>query len=270
MTMAIGNAASAALLLLLLVLVVLAAYVLHKTRKIHLATYTLLKDASRSRRELDVLFAQIQSLLALERKLGLSDALPPLRGWAASPDFLLVLADDVLSFGPRSVVECGSGVSTLVISRCLQRNGSGHLYSLEHDGYYASKTRELLENYGLGDWATVLDAPLQTRRTATPWYDEDALPKDLAPIEMLIVDGPPAAIAPLARYPALPRLLPKMALHARVYLDDADREDEREVVRRWEQEFPEWHTAGDYRCEKGLRILHRKVGDSVTGIPGAP
>ena len=257
MAIVIGDFALFALFLFLLVLLALVAFVLHKTRRIHLATYALLKDSSRSRRELDVLFPQIQSLLALERKLGLTEALPPVRGWAASPDFLLAVADEVLGRRPRTVVECGSGVSTLVASRCLQLNGSGHLYSLEHDAHYGDRTRRMLQKYGLADWATVLNAPLHSEPSATPWYSEDAIPQDLAPIEVLIVDGPPAATSPLARYPALPRLIPRMASIARVLLDDADRDDEREIVKRWEKEFPEWHKVESDRCEKGLVVLHR-------------
>lgn len=242
----------AALLLLLVALVLL---VLHKTKKIHLATYTLLEDAAATHRETGVLFAQIQALLALERKLRLPEALPPLRGWAGSPDFLLVVADEVLNRKPRTVMECSSGVSTLVAARCLQLNGSGHVYSLEHDPNYAGKTRKLLDRYGLAAWATVLDAPLQTKHTETPWYTEEVIPEDLASIDILIVDGPPSQIAPLARLPALLRLLPRMTRNALIIVDDADREDEREMVRRWKQSFPEFQQI-DLYCEKGCVLLY--------------
>lgn len=167
MTISFGYfALLAVLLLLLLAFMVL---VLHKTRKIHLATYTLLNDSVHIRQETSALFAQIQALLALERKLNMDEALPPMRGWAGSPDFLLIVADEVLARKPQTVMECSSGVSTLVVARCLQMMSAGHLYSLEHDPDYAHKTRKLLDKYGLADWATVLDAPLQTKHTDTPW-----------------------------------------------------------------------------------------------------
>ncbi len=238
----------------LFLLVALVVFVLHKTRKIHLATYTLLNDVAATRRETEALFAQIQALLALERKLGLTEALPPMRGWAGSPDFLLIVADEMLTRKPQTVMECSSGVSTLVVARCLQLNGAGHVCSLEHDSDYADKTRKLLDKYGLADWATVLDAPLQTKYTDTPWYDEDMIPNNMGLVEMLIVDGPPSHTAPLARYPALPRLLSRMAKTALVILDDADREDEREMVIRWRQQFPELRQTNLY-CEKGCALL---------------
>lgn len=227
---------------------------LNKIRKIHLATFQLLNDAANTRKETESLFAQLQSLLALERKLGLEHALPPMRGWAGSPDFLLAVADEVTNSKPRTVVECSSGVSTLVTARCLQMNGIGHVYSLEHEPAYAQKTRDLLSRYGLSDWATVLDAPLQTRNTETPWYAEESIPADLPPIDLLIVDGPPTSVARLARYPAIPRLMPRMAKKAVVMADDADREDEREMVAQWRKTYPQLKETY-LPCEKGLAVL---------------
>lgn len=238
------------LVILLGIVTLLQLVILHKTRRIHLATFTIRDDTSEIRRETESLFAQTQALLALERKLGLSEALPPLRGWAGSPDFLLVIADEVLSRKPQTVVECSSGASTVVIARCLQINGNGHVFSLEHDPEFANKTRRLLAKHGLQEWATVLDAPLQTRHTKTPWYAEEALPTDLLPVDLMVVDGPPQAVGPLARYPALPRLMPRLADRAAIIVDDTDRDDETEMLRRWQVEFPQLRQFNCY-CEKG-------------------
>ena len=125
---------------------------------------------------------------------------------------------------------------------------------LEHEPAYAQKTRQLLRKYGLSDWATVLDAPLQTKTTDTPWYSEDAIPANLPPIDLLIVDGPPSGLARLARFPAFPRLMPRMASTAVVLVDDADREDEREMVGRWKKLYPGL-TEMALPFEKGLSVL---------------
>lgn len=239
---------------ILLFCLVFLSLILHKIRKIHLATYTLLDNATHTRSETDVLFAQIQALLALERKLNMMEALPPMRGWAGSPDFLLIVADEILSHKPQTVMECSSGVSTLVIARCLQMNGCGHVYSLEHNSDYADKTRQLLDKYGLAEWVTVLDAPLQTKRTNTPWYDEEAIPEHLSPIEVLIVDGPPSQTASLARFPALPQIMPRMAKEFVVIIDDANRDDEIKMIKLWKQQFP-YLKETKVSCEKGLVLL---------------
>jgi len=43
-----------------------------------------------------------------------------------------------------------------------------------------------------------------------------------------------------SRFPALPALADRLAPHALVILDDANREPEREIVERWQQLLPEW------------------------------
>ncbi|WP_304298667.1 class I SAM-dependent methyltransferase [Chromatium okenii] len=237
-----------------LLILVFAVFFLRKVmREIRLVIYGLLNDVSNTRQETSVLFAQIQALLALERKLDLSEALPPMRGWAGSPDFLLVVANEILTRKPQTIMECSSGVSTVVIARCLQMNGCGHVYSLEHDINYANKTRQLLVKYDLSEWSTVLDAPLETKHTETPWYSESMIPNNLSPIDILIIDGPPAQTAHLARFPALPRLQPRLSKNALIILDDAHRDDELEIVNRWKNLFSLQET--NMNCEKGCILL---------------
>jgi hypothetical protein len=133
-------------------------------------------------------------------------------------------------------------------------NGGGHVYSLEHDPVYAEKTRLLLGRYGLSDWATVLDAPLQKGSDGALWYAEEVIREDIPPVELLVVDGPPASTASLARFPALPRLISRMSENYLVMLDDADRDEEVETIRRWMDLFPALRKE-DLYCEKGAVLL---------------
>lgn len=110
----------------------IAGLTLHKVRRIHLATYGLSASILAVRRGTDALFRQLQALLALERKLKLDDALPPMRGRAGSPDFLVV-AKHIDRAKPNVVLECGAGVSTLVCAKILQKLGNGRVFSIEHD-----------------------------------------------------------------------------------------------------------------------------------------
>lgn len=236
-----------ALILLLLV------YLLHKVRHAHLLLYQM---GDQSRRGQDSLFRQLEALHGLYAELDLRGSLPPTRGWAASPDFLLVLARHARAAKPRCVVECSSGISTLVLARCLQLNGAGRVISLEHDRHYAEQTRAQLRQHGLQDWALVLDAPLQPQTLGAAsygWYDLSALPADLA-IDMLAIDGPPQATGALARYPAGPQLFPLLAPGAHVFLDDADRQDEVAILQQWQAEFPQLQQS-TRPCEKGCAVL---------------
>lgn len=138
----------------------------------------------------------------------------------------------------------------------MQINGGGHVYSLEHEAQFAEATRRLLRDYGLQDFASVIDAPLQSEGSQSPWYSLDGLPDSLPPVDVLVVDGPPASGAPLARYPALPRLKSRLAAKCSVFVDDADRPSEQETIRRWLHESPEF-SAEKVSCEKGLTVLRR-------------
>jgi predicted O-methyltransferase YrrM len=232
----------------------LALFMLFKIRRIHVATYEMQENIKATLKETTTLFAQIQAHNSLEKILGLPKPLPPMRGWAGSPDFLLTVAQDILRTKPENVTECSSGLSTLVSARCLQINGKGHVYSLEHDAHYAEKTRALLLENGLSEWATVFVAPLEKGKDGLIWYRENTLPKTEKPIDVLIIDGPPAPGSSMARFPAIPRLKDRFANKFAVFLDDADRADEIEAVKQWQQQL-NGVTETRPPAEKGLSIL---------------
>jgi hypothetical protein len=235
------------------VLLVLVMYSLYKLRKAHLLIFDF---RDQSRLDNANLFRQLEGLHGLYAELDLKASLPPTRGWAASPDFLLEVARHARSTKPAWVVECSSGTSTLVLARCLQLNGTGKVLSLEHSPQYAEQTRQQLRQHGLQDWAQVLDAPLLPHTLAGeswPWYDISKLPADRQ-IDMLVIDGPPQATRKQARYPAGPLLFPLLSAHGAVFLDDAARGDELAILPRWQQEFPALQHSSR-PCEKGCAVL---------------
>lgn len=255
-------------IILALVIVAVSAYTLYKARNIHLMLFAMARKLEMIERYqntnapqlMDSLFRQIESLVSLFVDLKLQRSLPATREWAASPDFLRELVSHALSTRPEVVVECGSGVSTIVLARCLALNGNGHLYSLEHSQTFAEQTRKELDKYGLSNWATVLDSPIkemEINNVAWKWYSLQHLPE--AQIDMLIVDGPPGDLGRLARYPAGPMLFPRLAPVATVFADDLIRNDESEVFDRWLQEFSSF-AAEIKPFEKGCGILRKSCG----------
>ena len=61
-------------------------------------------------------------------------------------------------------------------------------------------------------------------------------------VDMLTVDGPPQTSDSevLARYPALPAFAGQLSKEAAIFVDDAKRVTEQEMIRKWLQVFPEW------------------------------
>jgi len=199
----------------------------------------------------------VPSYLSLEKKLGFDKALPVTEHWSAAPDFLALISDYSLQNKPQVIVECSSGTSSLVLSQCCKLNQSGHVYSLENGDEFAMKTVRQLEDFMLADCCDVIHAPL--RETALvdehfQWYALDDLP-DIT-IDLLVIDGPPGFLQKHSRYPALPMLAERLAEHCAVFLDDAARDDEQALVRRWLAAYPDFQ-AEYIENERGCFILKR-------------
>lgn len=69
----------------------LMPYTYSTDRRPHLAACAIKDQAYNHLRDLDNLYKQIQAYSAHQRNLKFEEHLPPQRGWAASPDFLLTI-----------------------------------------------------------------------------------------------------------------------------------------------------------------------------------
>ena len=118
------------------------------------------------KKEIKQTFRQLEALQNLSAVLPANDVLPATRGWAASPDLLMVLVDLVITERPSLVVECGSGASTLWLALAMRRFGiDGRIIALffrSTDPVFGGKTRDLLARHDVRDLAEVRDAPLES------------------------------------------------------------------------------------------------------------
>lgn len=194
-------------------------------------------------KEVKQTFRQLEALQNLSAVLPAGGVLPATRGWAASPDLLVVLVDLVITERPSLVVECGSGTSTLWLALAMRRFGiDGRIIALEHDPVFGGRTRAFLARHDVRDLAEVRDAPLESFSLdgqTYSWYARRAW-EDLTGIDLLFVDGPPAATGSKARYPALPLLREALNLAATVVLDDLVVPDMQETLRLWLDACPEF------------------------------
>ncbi|MDH5711928.1 MAG: class I SAM-dependent methyltransferase, partial [Gammaproteobacteria bacterium] len=85
----------------------------------------------------------------------------------------------------------------------------------------------------------------------------DSLPD--VPIDILVIDGPPGFLQKNSRYPSLPLLFDRLSESCSVFLDDAARDDERELVAQWLIEYPGLqHAYHDF--ERGCSVLKINKG----------
>jgi hypothetical protein len=207
---------------------------------------------------------EVEALLQLFRDVTPRAPMPSSGRWALNPTDLLGILFLIEQQQPRLVLELGSGTSSVWIAYALEKFG-GRLVSIDHEAEFAGRTRTLLTAHGLDHVAEVRDTPLRTvdvDGTEFNWYDVDGL-ADVDGVDLMLVDGPPGGVGPLARYPAMHLLGHKLSATATVILDDANRQDEKDVLDRWEAEIP------------GLRRGPQIVGQHVvlaytrTGAPRA-
>lgn len=149
------------------------------------------------------------------------------------PAGLVAVCNEIVHGARTQIVECGSGVSTVLLARLLRERHAGSLVALEHDRRWAALVQEQLKREFLDTIARVLHAPLHGE---PPWYAPAGLREIPDDIDLLIVDGPPAYDHGhgTRREPALPRFAERLVDSAMVILDDIDRPGERQVVASWE------------------------------------
>ena len=186
--------------------------------------------------------SETQGLVQLSR---FNDAYPmPFGGgWALTADAAVVLVREIALNQPRTIVELGSGVSTQLIGRMLKEAGEGKLYSMDHDINWAEQTRRHIYASGLENHVVVLDAPLRKQRFNGQDFNWYQIPEELRQvdnIDLIIIDGPPQSLDPsgIPRYPALPAFLEQLSPKAMIYIDDAKRPHEHEMIAKWLHEFP--------------------------------
>lgn len=204
-------------------------------------------------REVGNAVKQIEAYANLQGYLTSGELLPTLHGWPVSADFAVLLVELLEQQPFDAVIEFGSGSSTLLMARTLQRLAQRRptapptlQVAFEHLPQYHASTAQLLESAGVrGAVRLELAALVPTQVAGSDplmFYDTapalTRLAQDLSeresPRVLVVVDGPPKATGPLARYPALEAVLQTLpSLHAEFLLDDYVRESEQEIARRW-------------------------------------
>lgn len=144
---------------------------------------------------------------------------------------------------PARVLELGSGISTACLAHFLRKvHGSAptRLVSVDQSAEYQAEAERLLELLDVADVVELHVCPLRAQRfgdALVPTYDfDESLIASLNehPPDLVLIDGPSAG--DMSRYAALRLLHPHLRAGATVLLDDALRDDELAVARRWRDE----------------------------------
>ncbi|MBL7873747.1 MAG: class I SAM-dependent methyltransferase [Cyclobacteriaceae bacterium] len=152
-------------------------------------------------------------------------------GWSSFQDYSLAIIE-MAQRNKGPVLECGSGLSTLLLGIIAQDKGY-RVWSLEHHAGWKKKVEKYLKDQGV-TCVTVSHAPLKEYESFA-WYDVAAisLPSEFS---LVVCDGPPHDTQG-GRYGLLPVLASHFAHKAIILLDDYARTDEQAIVARWQQKY---------------------------------
>lgn len=130
------------------------------------------------------------------------------------------------------VLECGSGLSSLLLAATAGRRGMA-VHTFEHDPETCRKLQQLLERYRLRN-LILHHTPIRSYG-GFDWYQ---LPE--APISrnfhLVICDGPARHLTDSGRYGLFPVMRNRLHPNCRVMMDDSNRSIDQHVIRRWRTE----------------------------------
>jgi hypothetical protein len=130
------------------------------------------------------------------------------------------------------VLECGSGLSTLLLAITAGRRGL-RVHTFEHHPGCHRRLQGLIERYHLRN-ITVHQTPIRSYGDFD-WYD--CPPHKLSErFRLVICDGPTRHLTDSGRYGLLPVMRDRLDPHCKVIMDDSHHSLDRNVIHRWRRE----------------------------------
>lgn len=149
--------------------------------------------------------------------------------WSLGEEAYGSILDDLRSVGAKTIVEFGSGTSTLRLCEDLPE---AHILSVEGDeSFFRLTQRKLDQHLGAGH-VELVHRPIRWQRHG--WglyrsYEPGAFPDH---VDAVLIDGPPLATR-RGREACLYQIFPHTHVGTRFYLDDYCREAEQRIVANW-------------------------------------
>lgn len=157
---------------------------------------------------------------------------------------LQTVLNDIIINNRKCYIEFGSGISTLVVAKFAMINHPKlKIFSVEHDKNWIEIMESFLKSENLTN-VTIIHAPLIPSPLSLnhlSWYDTETLDVFCKnnTFDIVLIDGPLAHKKEnmLSRYPAIPYLNKKLNMNYSIFLDDANREGEKQILKLWKKEF---------------------------------
>lgn len=167
--------------------------------------------------------------------------LPLFNSWTLSPDSVQQLIYLVRKYKPKTIVELGSGLSTIVIASILKdlKLNQSMLISFDESEKYLGSTKSYLNKNLLEEYVSLNHCPLENiiiNNKSYNWYKFNEIILESRKIDLLIVDGPISNNTD-SRYPAINQLFKYFNNSTLIFVDDSNRENEKRIIQEWQKEY---------------------------------
>lgn len=155
---------------------------------------------------------------------------------------LKIVLNDIVINQRRNIVECGAGISTVYIASLLRKNDINATFiTIEEDEGWASYLTSQLEKEGLANYSRIIHAPIENNEGVS-WYSLAIIreiKQSIGNVDCLIVDAPIAYLEgrEKIRGGAVPNFIDIFNKKGSIFLDDCDRQGEKNVLKYWEKEY---------------------------------
>lgn len=183
--------------------------------------------------------------------------------WSIGEEAFATLEQDMSQLEPRTIVEFGSGTSSIRLALAFP---AARLLCLESNEKYFHQLQETLRAEGLAsDRLRVELRPLKVQKLGWGLYQTYAPGPFPDEVDAVLIDGPPHSTK-RGRQACLYQVANRLRVGGRVYLDDYDRPIERRVVQNWLRSYP-----GAFRVRREAAVGHGLcVVEKVREVPMEP
>jgi len=148
--------------------------------------------------------------------------------WSAQEGYLAGCIEHAL-LAKRPILECGSGLSTILIGAIAKSRGIEH-WALEHSPEWAARVQKHLDEYKI-DSVVLCTKPLRDYGDFS-WYDPPlvSMPESFS---LVLCDGPPGSTRG-GRFGLVPVMRSRLGPGCIILIDDASRKEELAIAKCWQ------------------------------------
>lgn len=173
----------------------------------------------------------------------------PFTPFSLNPFTILHILNDILFNDRKQIVEFGSGISTIIISRFIKINNlDTKILSFDNNNKWLDIISKELEKYNCKEPVSLVYSELTKHNNIDIkkydndyWYNIEKVNTNINTlkndIDLVIVDGPSTDTSTYIRYAALPVIKERLSKSSCIFLDDINRTSEKEILQEWNKEL---------------------------------